>query len=112
MGRVPGVVYACLCFIMQLFYTLNEFADTCRDKFMHRHSHAVATTTAGGTALEASILDLRLPAFTTKKLIHEVQKARFYHARMVPSCTPDNHGGQTRYLTYQVSALCICGHDT
>jgi hypothetical protein len=92
--------------VMQLFFTLNEFADTCREKLKHRHHHAISTVNVTGTVMEASIKALRLPPFTTNKLVHELNRSRIYHAAEDRDTASNDPDGLTRCRSYTVRWCC------
>lgn len=69
----------------QLFHSLNEYADSCRDKWDRRPVSSMATSTTTSMAIEESIRQLRLPAYNFNKLVHELDRSRVYAFKEVPN---------------------------
>ena len=67
----------------QLFYSLNQLADQCRDKWDRRPVSSIATSSTTSTPIEESLRQHRLPPFTHNKLVFEINRSRTYAFREV-----------------------------
>ena len=99
-----------VCCDGQLFGSLNEFADQCRDKHDRRHLSAMSTSSVTSTAIEESMRKLRLPPFSFNKLVRQLDRSRTYGFVEVDTCLhPDGNKRVRRFQVIEVMMVVMHG---
>jgi len=78
MGPFLTVIVIVIRLSLQLFHSLNEYAEECRVKATTRARSLLSTSNRTGTVLETAIRNLRLPSYVHNKLVTELDRSRAY----------------------------------